>query len=165
MLDAVKLTSVPPGERLYPQLFHWRWICRRNYNDNVRQAVMIAKQVDRPVKVVWSREETTRHGYYRPMRVARIQAGLGPDGLPVAWINRDIGVDQNPPQDTAQTVRGLRQILLHKGVTSQSTSQIRESAAWRSGHNVGGELERNQYRVAFSAFCPTMMRPASGLSG
>ncbi len=53
---------------------------RRNQNDDVRQAVAIAKQLDRPVKVVWSREETTRHGYYRPMRVARFRAGLGADG-------------------------------------------------------------------------------------
>ena len=110
LLDAAKLTGVPQENVYIHNCFIGGGFGRRNYNDNVRQAVMIAKQVDRPVKVVWSREETTRHGYYRPMRVARIQAGLGPDGMPVAWINRVIGIDQNPPQDTAQTVRGLHQI-------------------------------------------------------
>jgi isoquinoline 1-oxidoreductase beta subunit len=110
LLDAVKLTGVPQENVYIHNCFIGGGFGRRNYNDNVRQAVMIAKQVDHPVKVVWSREETTRHGYYRPMRVARIQAGLGPDGMPVAWINRVIGIDQNPPQDTAQTVRGLHQI-------------------------------------------------------
>src|SRR6266403_1476763 len=110
LLDAAKLTGIPQENVYIHNCFIGGGFGRRNYNDNVRQAVMIAKQVDRPVKVVWSREETTRHGYYRPMRVARIQAGLGSDGMPVAWINRVIGIDQNPPQDTAQTVRGLHQI-------------------------------------------------------
>src|SRR5207247_8856241 len=71
---------------------------------------MIAKQLDRPVKVVWSREETMRHGYYRPMRVARIQAGLGSDGMPVSGINRVVGIDQNPPAEPAHTIRGLHQL-------------------------------------------------------
>src|SRR5437667_9103091 len=44
------------------------------------------------------------------MRAARFRAGLGPDGNPVAWINRVIGIDQNPPADPAQTVRGLHQV-------------------------------------------------------
>jgi isoquinoline 1-oxidoreductase beta subunit len=110
LLDAAKLTGVPQENVYIHNCFSGGGFGRRNYNDDVRQAVMIAKQLDRPVKVVWSREETMRHGYYRPMRVARIQAGLGPDGMPVAWINRVIGIDQNPPPDPAQTIRGLHQI-------------------------------------------------------
>jgi isoquinoline 1-oxidoreductase subunit beta len=110
LLDVAKLTGVSQENIYIHNCFIGGGFGRRNYNDDVRQAVAIAKQVDRPVKVVWSREETTRHGYYRPMRVARFQAGLGPDGMPVAWINRVIGIDQNPPADTAQTIRGLSQV-------------------------------------------------------
>src|SRR5713226_4197444 len=110
LLDAAKLTGVPQENVYIHNCFIGGGFGRRNYNDDVRQAVMIAKQLDRPVKVVWSREETMRHGYYRPMRVARFQAGLGPDGMPVAWINRVIGIDQNPPADPAQTIRGLHQV-------------------------------------------------------
>jgi len=110
LLDAAKLTGVPQENVYIHNCFIGGGFGRRNYNDDVRQAVMIAKQLDRPVKVVWSREETMRHGYYRPMRVARIQAGLGSDGMPVAWINRVVGIDQNPPADPAQTIRGLHQI-------------------------------------------------------
>jgi isoquinoline 1-oxidoreductase beta subunit len=76
----------------------------------VRQAVAIAKQLGgRPVKVIWSREETTRHGYYRPMRVSRFRAALGPDGTPLAWTTRVIGVDENYPGDE-QTIRGLHRL-------------------------------------------------------
>ncbi len=110
LLDAAKLTGLPQENVYIHNCFIGGGFGRRNQNDDVRQAVAIAKQLDRPVKVVWSREETMRHGYYRPMRVARFRAGLGPDGNPVAWINRVIGIDQNPPADPAQTVRGLHQV-------------------------------------------------------
>src|SRR5262249_23646503 len=49
----------------------------------VRQAVMIAKEVDVPVKLLWSREEDIKHDYYRPFGMARLVAGLGADGMPV----------------------------------------------------------------------------------
>jgi isoquinoline 1-oxidoreductase beta subunit len=57
----------------------------------VRQAVLIAKQVEQPVKLVWSREEDVKHDYYRPFGMARMVAGLGADGMPVAWRIRLTG--------------------------------------------------------------------------
>jgi isoquinoline 1-oxidoreductase subunit beta len=57
----------------------------------VRQAVTIAKEVDVPVKLLWSREEDIKHDYYRPFGMARLVAGLGADGLPVAWKVRLAG--------------------------------------------------------------------------
>ena len=57
----------------------------------VRQAVMIAKEVDVPVKLLWSREEDIKHDYYRPFGMARLVAGLGADGMPIAWKVRIAG--------------------------------------------------------------------------
>jgi isoquinoline 1-oxidoreductase subunit beta len=57
----------------------------------VRQAVLIAKEVDVPVKLVWSREEDIQHDYYRPYGRARLVAGLGDDGMPIAWKIRLAG--------------------------------------------------------------------------
>src|SRR5262249_17955758 len=53
--------------------------------DFVSLAVRIAKEVDAPVKVVWSREEDMRHDFYRPMAMARMSAGLDASGKPLAW--------------------------------------------------------------------------------
>ena len=39
---------------------------RRLEVDFITQAVQIAKQVDGPVKVVWTREEDIQHDIYRP---------------------------------------------------------------------------------------------------
>src|SRR5262245_11685568 len=48
--------------------------------DFVRYAVLIAKEVDAPVKAVWSREEDMRHDYYRPVAMGRLTAGLDAGG-------------------------------------------------------------------------------------
>jgi isoquinoline 1-oxidoreductase beta subunit len=64
---------------------------RRLEADGAVRAVEIAKQVDGPVKVVWTREEDIQHDMYRPYWVDRISAGLDKDGKPIAWNNRFAG--------------------------------------------------------------------------
>jgi isoquinoline 1-oxidoreductase subunit beta len=64
---------------------------RRLEADAAVVAVEIAKQVDGPVKVVWTREEDIQHDYYRPYWFDRISAGLDEQGRPVAWHRRFAG--------------------------------------------------------------------------
>ncbi len=64
---------------------------RRLEVDGVIRAVQIAKQVDGPVKVVWTREEDIQHDMYRPYFFDRISAGLDANGMPVAWNHRFAG--------------------------------------------------------------------------
>jgi isoquinoline 1-oxidoreductase subunit beta len=64
---------------------------RRLESDGVARAVEIAKQVDGPVKVVWTREEDIQHDMYRPYWFDRISAGLDKKGRPVAWNHRYAG--------------------------------------------------------------------------
>jgi isoquinoline 1-oxidoreductase subunit beta len=64
---------------------------RRLETDYVVRAVEIAKHVDGPVKVVWSREEDIQHDMYRPAWFDRISAGLNDKGMPIAWNHRYAG--------------------------------------------------------------------------
>jgi isoquinoline 1-oxidoreductase beta subunit len=64
---------------------------RRVEADVAVRAVQIARQVDGPVKVVWTREEDIQHDMYRPYWFDRIAAGLDKEGKPVAWSNRFAG--------------------------------------------------------------------------
>jgi len=59
--------------------------------DFVSEAVQIAKAAGVPVKTVWTREDDTRGGYYRPAYVHRIRAGLDANGRPVAWDHVVVG--------------------------------------------------------------------------
>lgn len=63
---------------------------RRMVSDShfVREAVQISKAVKAPVKVVWTREDDIRGGYYRPAAYHWIGAGLDAAGNPVAWQQR-----------------------------------------------------------------------------
>lgn len=58
---------------------------RKSDMDFIAQVVQIAKEVGRPVKLVWSREEDMQHDFYRPPATARLRAGLDASGGVVAW--------------------------------------------------------------------------------
>ncbi|MGH9785311.1 MAG: xanthine dehydrogenase family protein molybdopterin-binding subunit, partial [Terriglobia bacterium] len=109
-LAAAALSGLPPEKVYLHNCFLGSGFGRRGNEDDVRQAVAIAKQINgRPVKVIWSRDETTRHGYYRPMRVSRFRAALGPGGMPTVWHTRVVGIDENYPGDE-QILRGLHKL-------------------------------------------------------
>ncbi|MCP8940958.1 molybdopterin-dependent oxidoreductase [Alsobacter sp. SYSU M60028] len=74
-----------------------------NAVDITRQAVELSKQVGRPVKVIWSREEDTAQARSRPPIWARFEAVLGDDGLPKAMISRAVAESMQP----AYADRGL----------------------------------------------------------
>lgn len=60
-------------------------------SDFVIEAVQTAKVIAKPIKVVWTREDDTRGGYYRPMWADHIDAAIGRDGKPVAWKHTIVG--------------------------------------------------------------------------
>jgi isoquinoline 1-oxidoreductase beta subunit len=63
---------------------------RRLEADMVTSAVRVAKQVDGPLKVVWTREEDIQHDVYRPVYRDTISATLS-DGRIAAWKYRITG--------------------------------------------------------------------------
>jgi len=70
-------------------------------SDYVLETAHIVKAIGgkAPVKLVWTREDDMRAGYYRPMYYHRLEAGLDADGNPVAWQHRIVG--QSIIADTA----------------------------------------------------------------
>ncbi len=60
-------------------------------SDFVVEAIEVAKAIQAPVKVIWTREDDIRGGWYRPMWYDRLAAGLDGDGKPVAWMHTIVG--------------------------------------------------------------------------
>lgn len=54
----------------------------------VVEAVQVSQAVKAPVKVIWSREDDTRGGYYRPRALHALAGALDAQGKPVAWRQR-----------------------------------------------------------------------------
>ncbi|WP_197341972.1 xanthine dehydrogenase family protein molybdopterin-binding subunit [Ralstonia solanacearum] len=61
--------------------------------DYVLEAVNIAKAIDGrvPIKLVWTREDDMRAGYYRPAFHHTLEAALDAQGRPVGWRHRLVG--------------------------------------------------------------------------
>jgi isoquinoline 1-oxidoreductase subunit beta len=64
---------------------------RRLETDMIVRAAELGRQVDAPVKLVWSREEDVQHDMYRPAYHDRLEAALDAQGRPVAWRHRIAG--------------------------------------------------------------------------
>lgn len=61
--------------------------------DYIAEAASIAKatQGRHPVQLVWTREDDITGGYYRPMYVHKLRAGLDAKGKLIAWEHRIVG--------------------------------------------------------------------------
>ncbi|RPA68528.1 xanthine dehydrogenase family protein molybdopterin-binding subunit [Cyclobacteriaceae bacterium YHN15] len=70
---------------------------RRGETDVIKQAILIAKEVDYPVKLIWSREEDTQHDVYREATISRMKAGLDQSGIPIAYAHQFI-FKHHPPE-------------------------------------------------------------------
>jgi isoquinoline 1-oxidoreductase beta subunit len=99
-MAVAKLLGFKPEQVVINQLFAGGSFGRRANPDAdyVVEAVSIAKAVAGqargsgvPVKLVWTREDDMRGGYYRPMYYHTIKAALDADGRPLAWQQRIVG--------------------------------------------------------------------------
>ena len=63
---------------------------RKSKPDYVAEAAMISKQVGKPVKVAWSREEDIQFDFYHTTAAMHLKAALGAKGRPTAWLQRSV---------------------------------------------------------------------------
>jgi isoquinoline 1-oxidoreductase beta subunit len=61
---------------------------RRLEQDFVIDAVLLSKETGKPVKVVWSREDSLKHTRYRPLTAQYLEAGTDGSGAVSAWRYR-----------------------------------------------------------------------------
>jgi isoquinoline 1-oxidoreductase subunit beta len=85
---AARVSGLKPEQVHIHNAFLGGGFGRRDANDDIAQAIAIAKVVKRPVKLIWTREEDTRQDRFRPHAVVGFKAAVGADGMPTAWSMR-----------------------------------------------------------------------------
>lgn len=83
---AAKTLNVPPQTVTINTCYLGGGFGRRAINDELVMAVMLSKALNKPVKVLWAREDDIRHDRFRPQAALAFEAGLGADGLPLAFV-------------------------------------------------------------------------------
>lgn len=68
---------------------------RRLYPDYVHEAVQLSKKAGKPVKAIWTREDDTQQGPFRPMTFSAFKAGLATNGEALAFQHKVISPSLN----------------------------------------------------------------------
>jgi isoquinoline 1-oxidoreductase subunit beta len=66
---------------------------RRLKQDFVSEAAQIARRIEKPVQLVWTREEDVQHDFYHPLTIHEMRGALDAQGLPLAWHHTIKGLD------------------------------------------------------------------------
>jgi isoquinoline 1-oxidoreductase beta subunit len=73
---------------------------RKSLGDFAGEAALLSKAMGgAPVRVMWTREDDIRHDYYQAVALERLEAVLGDDGMPLAWLHRSA----SPTEDATFT--------------------------------------------------------------
>ena len=116
--QAAAASGLKPEQIVIHNCFLGGGFGRRSINDEMRQAILVAKEVGKPVKLVWTREEDMTQDRYRPQAAVRMKAALGSEGMPTAFdakiavgsILRSTGINKVENGIEAQAVEGFANI-------------------------------------------------------
>lgn len=126
-----QVLGIDPGSVKIETLWGGGSFGRRAIYDShyVAEAAMIAQAwlqthgQARPIKLVWTREDDVRGGYYRPMHMHRVRASLDVDGNITSWEQRVVG--QGIAIGTA-----FEQFMVSGGVDASSVEGLGQHSAY-----------------------------------
>ena len=61
---------------------------RKSKPDYVAEAALLSREVGKPVKVTWTREDDIRYDYYHAVAAMYMKAAVDEKGRPTAWLQR-----------------------------------------------------------------------------
>ena len=124
---------------------------RRSPADMLPEVLPLAKAMNRPVKLIWTREQDVKSGQMRPMTGHQVEAALDANGNVIGWRHRVVGesvVAYRLGEKVLEGAKGIDGILLEGAkheyaIPNQSIAYVRENrgiavAAWRgigAGYN------------------------------
>jgi len=93
--DSVKAVAKVLGVKLdqvqFNQCYMGGGFGRRTLGDYAAECALIAKEVRRPVKLIWTREEDLAQGMFRPQSFQRLEAAADASGRVTGWKHSVVG--------------------------------------------------------------------------
>ena len=101
--DFSKTYGVAPEDLKLHVMFNGGGFGRRLYPDYIHEAVQLTKKIGKPVKTIWTREDDTKQGPFRPMTYSALKAGISAEGKAVAFQHKVIGPTLEMKKDYDKT--------------------------------------------------------------
>jgi isoquinoline 1-oxidoreductase beta subunit len=90
MNDFSRIYGVKQEDLKLNVLFNGGGFGRRLYPDYIHEAVQLSKKVGKPVKSIWSREDDTHQGPFRPLTFSAMKGALDANGKAIAFQHKVI---------------------------------------------------------------------------
>lgn len=89
--EVAKALGIEPQKVTVNQCYMGGGFGRRSMGDYAAECAMIAKEVGKPVKLLWSREEDVAHGMFRPQSFQCLEAAQDESGKVIGWKHCVVG--------------------------------------------------------------------------
>ncbi len=103
---AATLTGLPVNKITVNTTFLGGGLGRKIEMDFISQALQVAMAINRPVKLMWTREEDFTHDFYRPMAAVRVQVGMDAGSTVNGWIYRNVSASLLTLRGVTLTAKG-----------------------------------------------------------
>ncbi len=104
---AAGITKLPPEKIHIHTTYLGCGLGRRAFTNFVPEAVMLSKALEKPVKVMWTREDDIQHDRFRAPMAHRIQAGLDAQGRLIGWYHKTSAISIMKPVNPAAIKDGV----------------------------------------------------------
>lgn len=104
---AANLTKLPPEKIHIHTTFLGCGLGRRAFSDFVAEAVILSKNLGKPVKVMWTREDDIRYDRFRAPMTHRIQGALNGQGQLIGWSHKTASISIMKPVNPAAVKDGI----------------------------------------------------------
>ena len=103
--DIAKAHSITQEQVKVNMFFNGGGFGRRLYPDYVHEAVQLSKKISKPVKLIWTREDDTKQGPFRPLTYSALKGGLDANGKANAFQHKVIAptLDMEKNYDKTKT--------------------------------------------------------------
>ncbi|HXX17270.1 MAG TPA: xanthine dehydrogenase family protein molybdopterin-binding subunit [Candidatus Eremiobacteraceae bacterium] len=118
--EVAALAGIRPEKATVHMMYCGGSFGRRYQWDYVAEAWQIAKEVKRPVQLLWTREDDMQHDFYRPYSFHRLAGALDDQGNILTWSHRIVSTPIRPvfdrpeeltPEHIASQERGSADVL------------------------------------------------------